>query len=71
MKNILKSWKTTTIGIIIIIGLCITVYKDGMNIQDAIFGLMAIGFFLSKDGDQTHSENFTTGDHPDPKKEEK
>jgi len=71
MSNILKSWKTTLVGLIIIVGLAINVYENGLSVQDAIYGLLAIGFFLTKDSDQSHSLIPTSGDHPDPKKEEK
>jgi hypothetical protein len=69
MSNILKSWKTTTIAVIIIAGLAIYGYKNGFDIQSAISGLIALGLFVSKDADKTHS--LYTGGHPDPDKEEK
>ena len=59
MKNILKSWKTNLVGLIIISGLAVNVYQNGLSIQDAIYGLLAIGFFLTKDNDQSHSNNKT------------
>jgi hypothetical protein len=71
MTNILKSWKTTTIAVVIIAGLAIYGYKNGFDIQSAISGLIALGFFVSKDADKTHSKQAITGDHPDPDKEEK
>ena len=69
MSNILKSWKTTTIAVVIIAGLGYKAFTTGFTVQDSLWGLFAIGFILSKDADKTHS--LTSGDHPDPDKEEK
>lgn len=55
MKYIIKNWKTSLIGVMIIIGLGIEIYRNGMNIHDAIFGLMAIGFLSAKDADKSHT----------------
>ena len=56
MNNILKSWKTTTIAIIIVAGLTYKAFTVGFNVQDAIMGLIAIGFINAKDNNQTHSK---------------
>lgn len=70
MKNILKSWKTTLVGLIIIGGLAINVYQNGLSVQDAIWGLLAIGFFLTKDADKSHSLNLGIGGDLPPEDEE-
>ena len=70
MNNILKSWKTTTIAIIIICGLAVYGYTNGFSVQDAIYGLIALGFLVAEDSDKSHTQSIT-GDHPDPDKEEK
>ena len=57
MTNILKSWKTTTIAIIIICGLGYKAFTEGFTVQDSLWGLFAIGFIFAKDGDKTHSNN--------------
>ena len=73
MTNILKSWKTTLVGIIKALlglsllimwylGLAINVYQNGLSVQDAIYGLFAIGFFLGKDADQSHSKKQLVND---------
>ena len=69
MSNILKSWKTTTIAVVIIAGLAYKAFTTGFTVQDSLWGLFAIGFIFAKDNDKTHS--LTSGDHPDPDKEEK
>ena len=56
-NHIKKNWKTTIIGLIIIVGLLIEVTRNGMSIQDAIFGMAAIGFITAKDSDQSHTLN--------------
>jgi len=74
MTNILKSWKTTLIAVIIAAGLTYKAFTVGFSIQDAVFGFIAIGFLAAKDGDKSHSGLDTsadTGGHPDPDKEEK
>jgi hypothetical protein len=73
MKNILTNWKTTLIGLIIAGGLAYKAFTTGFSIEDAVFGLIAVGFLTSKDGDKSHTKDFTadTGGHPDPEKEEK
>lgn len=73
MKNILTNWKTTLIGLIIVGGLAYKAFTTGFSIEDAVFGFIAIGFLTAKDGDKSHTKDFTadTGGHPDPDKEEK
>ena len=61
MKNILKSKKTTIIGIIAILGLIYhAITNGGFNVQDFLLLCTGAGFLLSKDADQTHSDNQTT-----------
>ncbi len=73
MKNIKTNWKTTLIGLIIIGGLAYKAFTVGFAIEEVIMGLIAIGFIYAKDGDKSHTKDFTadTGGHPDPDKEEK
>lgn len=49
MKEILKNWKTSLVGIIIILGLAYTGFSDGFTITEAVAGLVAIGFLRAKD----------------------
>lgn len=49
MKEIIKNWKTSLIGIIIIFGLAYTGFSDGFTITEALAGLIAIGFLKAKD----------------------
>ena len=73
MKNILKSWKSTLVGLIIVAGLTYKAFTTGFTITDSLSALIAIGFMVVKDNDQTHSTDLqsNTGGHPDPNKEEK
>ena len=77
MKNILKSKKTTIIGIIAILGLIYhAITNGGFNVQDFLALVLGVGFILSKDADQTHSGNITNrssifGNGADPSKEQK
>lgn len=58
MSNILKSWKTTLVGLIALVGLSYNAYLNGgFNVQDFLTLILGVGFLISKDGDQTHSKN--------------
>ena len=59
MKNILTNWKTTIIGIVILAGLAYKAFTTGFTIADAVFGFIAIGFITAKDGDKSHTKDFT------------
>lgn len=63
MKNILTNWKTTVIGLIVIAGLAYSIFGLGnaISLESAISLLIAIGFFASKDGDKSHTKDFTAG----------
>ena len=76
MSNILKSWKTTLIGLVAIAGLGFNIYTNGgISVTDFLLLITGVGFLLSKDGDKSHSVIMGEGDFggglPDPKKEEK
>ncbi len=74
MKNILTNWKTTVIGIIAICGLGYNAYSNGgFSVTDFLALIVGVGFLWAKDGDKSHTKDFTadTGGHPDPPKEEK
>jgi hypothetical protein len=49
MKKILKNWKTSLVGIIIILGLSVKAFSVGFSISDAVFGLISAGFLAAKD----------------------
>ena len=55
MSNILKSWKTSLTGLVIIGGLAYKAFTVGFDIEDAVFGLIAAGFLASKDANKSHS----------------
>jgi uncharacterized membrane protein len=64
IKLLGKSWKTTLLGLVIILGLLLSYFgiveiKDGGldDVQNIIGILMAIGFFATKDGTASHSDN--------------
>ena len=70
MTNILKSWKTTLIAVIIAAGLTYKAFTVGFSIQDAVFGFIAIGFLAAKDGDKSHNPMGVGDDLPPPEEEE-
>lgn len=55
MSNILKSWKTSLIGLVILGGLAYKAFTIGFTVQDAVFGFIAAGFLASKDANKSHS----------------
>ncbi len=61
MKNIFTNWKTTLIGVVILGGLAYKAFTTGFSIADAVFGFIAIGFITAKDGDKSHTKDFTAG----------
>lgn len=72
MKNIVKSWKTTLIGTVAVAGLAYNAYLNGgFGVDEFLMLVIGIGFVFTKDADKSHSISPTTGNHPDPNKEEK
>lgn len=62
MKNIFKSWKTTTIGVIALIGLLYHAYTNGgFNVTDFLLLVVGGGFIITKDGDKSHSKGIGGG----------
>jgi len=49
MKEIIKNWKTSLIGVIILGGLCFKAFTVGFSISDALLGLISAGFIVAKD----------------------
>ncbi len=50
MKDrILKNWKTTSIGVIALIGLCVNVYNNGLSVVDFLLLVGGVGFIVAKD----------------------
>lgn len=77
MKDILKNWKTTLIGLIALIGLGYNFYKQGgLEVSDFLLLVVGVGFISAKDGDKSHSrKNLDTGigggiKNPKPKKDD-
>ena len=55
MKNIFKSWKTTIIGLLVIVGLLIKAYFNaGFLLEDLLIGILGIGFIITKDANKSH-----------------
>lgn len=62
-----KSWKTTVIGIAVLLGAIASAaiaLVDGdpattLNLTEILAALMGLGLIASKDGDVTHSDNPT------------
>jgi len=62
MNGFFKSWKTTTIGIVALIGLLYHAYTSGgFSPDDFILLVVGVGFIASKDSDKTHSKDGDTG----------
>ena len=58
MRNILKSWKTTTVGIVAIGGLIYKAYlSGGFEVSDFLMLAVGVGFIASKDANKSHSDN--------------
>jgi hypothetical protein len=56
MNNILKSWKTTVVGVIAIAGLIYNIYlTGGLNVVSFLLLINGVGFMLVKDADKSHS----------------
>lgn len=49
MKNIIKSWKSSLVGLVILCGLGYKAFTVGFSISDALVGLIAAGFIAKKD----------------------
>jgi len=49
MERVLKNWKTSLIGVIILGGLCFKAFTVGFSISDALLGLISAGFIVAKD----------------------
>tara|TARA_R110000796_G_scaffold6129_1_gene22148 strand:- start:724 stop:951 length:228 start_codon:yes stop_codon:yes gene_type:complete len=75
MKERVKSWKTTLIGAVAIIGLIYKGYTSGgFEVSDFLILAAGVGFIGIKEKStfrQDAFKTFNTGGHPDPKKEEK
>ena len=76
MKERLKSWETTIVGIIALLGLAYKAYTSGgFEVSDFLLLFGGVGFIgYKKSKPKTpinRSASRSTGGHPDPKKEEK
>jgi hypothetical protein len=70
MKERLKSWKSTIVGIIALLGLIYHAYTSGgFNVTDFLLLGASVGFIGYKGTSNRSAMN--TGGHPDPDKEEK
>lgn len=57
IKDIIKSKKTSIIGVIAILGLMYNAYlNEGFNVSDFLLLTIGVGFIVSKDADQSHSK---------------
>jgi|GEM_PF-6893142 len=72
MRNIFKSWKTTLIGVIALLGLCWNIYNNGgIEVTDFLLLVVGVGFIATKDVGSTHSKGSSIGgDLPPPEEEE-
>lgn len=72
MKNILKSWKTTVIGVIALIGLAYNMYTSGgIDVIDFLALAVGIGFIAAEDGTNNgNNKNIEPNAQPNPDHEE-
>lgn len=57
MKNLIKSWKTTSIGLVAILGLFYKAYTSGgFEVSDFLLLVVGVGFIASKDVNKSHSK---------------
>lgn len=57
MKDILKNWKTSLIGLIALVGLGWKFYNEGgLEVQDFLLLVVGVGFISAKDSDKSHSK---------------
>ena len=69
MRNIFKSWKTTTIGVIALAGLGYNAYiNGGFSPADFLLLVVGVGFIASKDSDKSHSKGIGGGGIKNPPK---
>ena len=62
----MKNWKTSLIGLVILLGLLFTAFTEGFGLTEAISAFIALGFLYAKDYDKSHSKGNLTVD-PDTK----
>jgi hypothetical protein len=56
MKNIFKSWKTTIIGVVVIVTKILALHGH-IGADDAAIIAGGVGLVLCKDGSATHTED--------------
>ena len=57
----MKNWKTSLIGLVVLLGLLFTAFTEGFGLTEAISAFIALGFLYAKDYDKSHSLS-STGD---------
>jgi hypothetical protein len=68
MSNFQKSWKTTVLGVLIILYHAYNFISNGVEIDfhTVIEMLLGLGLIATKDFDVTHSKKRTGDDYPNP-----
>jgi hypothetical protein len=70
IKRILKNWKTSSIGIIALIGLGVNVYNNGLSVSDFLLLVIGVGFIAAKDKKTDKLSPGVGGEDPDDDDEE-
>ena len=67
----MKNWKTSLIGLVILLGLLFTAFTEGFGLTEAISAFIALGLLYAKDYDKSHYLSSTvdpdTKEYPDTK----
>ena len=59
MKDILKNWKTSLVGLLILgyAGYRVVILKEALDLQEILLALTGAGFIFGKDGTVSHTKN--------------
>lgn len=58
----LKSWKTSTVGLMALIGLGINVYSNGLSVSDFLLLVVGVGFIAYKEKEKEKEDEAASVD---------
>lgn len=70
INRIVSNWKTTSIGLIALIGLGVNVYNNGLSVSDFLLLVIGVGFIAAKDKKADKFSPSVGGEDPDDDDEE-
>lgn len=70
INRIVSNWKTTSIGLIALIGLGVNVYNNGLSVSDFLLLVIGVGFIAAKDKKADKFNPSVGGEDPDDDDEE-